>query len=154
MSAAMSDPDIVFACGPATLVDAVRQHCTNVRHHRFHRSPNIRLGIVFAQFIGFFQRNASRDIAVQGIVSRRLVCDQIGDDPPPYELWIDFSRIADQTNGKRLALLTKLNETMNDKAALIFVAHDLNPRGLSPKVHGFVQAQSWFQDLTPVTVEP
>ena len=43
---------------------------------------------------------------------------------------------------KRLALLTKLNETMNEEAALIFVAHDLNPRGLSPKVHGFVQAQS------------
>ncbi len=55
---------------------------------------------------------------------------------------------------KRLALLTKLNETMNEEAALIFVAHDLNPRGLSPKVHGFVQAQSWFQDLTPVSVDP
>jgi ABC-type transport system substrate-binding protein len=55
---------------------------------------------------------------------------------------------------KRLALLTKLNETMNGEAVLIFVAHDLNPRGLSPKVHGFVQAQSWFQDLTPVTVDP
>jgi peptide/nickel transport system substrate-binding protein len=55
---------------------------------------------------------------------------------------------------KRLSLLTKLNETMNEEAAMIFVAHDLNPRGLSPKVRGFVQAQSWFQDLTPVSVEP
>ena len=55
---------------------------------------------------------------------------------------------------KRLTLLTKLNETMNEEAALIFVAHDLNPRGLSPKVHGFVQAQSWFQDLTPVSIDP
>jgi peptide/nickel transport system substrate-binding protein len=55
---------------------------------------------------------------------------------------------------KRLALLTKLNEQMNEAAALIFVAHDLNPRALSPKVHGFVQAQSWFQDLTPVSVSP
>ena len=35
---------------------------------------------------------------------------------------------------KRLALLTKLNETMNEEAALIFVAHDLNPRAMSPKV--------------------
>jgi len=25
---------------------------------------------------------------------------------------------------------------------------------MSPKVEGFVQAQSWFQDLTPVTVSP
>jgi len=53
---------------------------------------------------------------------------------------------------KRLALLAKLNEQMNEDAALIFVVHDVNPRALSPKVHGFIQAQSWFQDLTPVTV--
>jgi ABC-type transport system substrate-binding protein len=55
---------------------------------------------------------------------------------------------------KRLALLTQLHEAMNEEAAMIFVAHDLNPRGLSPKIRGFVQAQSWFQDLTPVSVEP
>ena len=55
---------------------------------------------------------------------------------------------------KRLALLAKLNEQMNAEAALIFVAHDVNPRALSPKVKGFVQAQSWFQDLTPVSVTP
>lgn len=55
---------------------------------------------------------------------------------------------------KRLALLTKLNEEMNAEAALIFVVHDVNPRALSPKVHGFIPAQSWFQDLTPVSVSP
>jgi peptide/nickel transport system substrate-binding protein len=37
---------------------------------------------------------------------------------------------------------------------MIFVVHDLNPRALSPKVQGFVQAQSWFQDLTSVSVTP
>jgi len=55
---------------------------------------------------------------------------------------------------KRLALLTKLNEQMNEEAIMLYVVHDLNPRALSPKVHGFVQAQSWFQDLTPVSVAP
>ena len=55
---------------------------------------------------------------------------------------------------KRLKLLTRLNEMMNENAVMIFVAHDVNPRALSPKVHGFVQAQSWFQDLTPVSVSP
>jgi len=53
---------------------------------------------------------------------------------------------------KRLVLLTKLHEMMSEEAVLIFVAHDLNPRAMSPKVTGFVQAQSWFQDLTPVSV--
>ncbi len=55
---------------------------------------------------------------------------------------------------KRLALLKELHELEGREAVRIFVAHDLNPRALSPKLHGFVQAQSWFQDLTPVTVAP
>jgi ABC-type transport system substrate-binding protein len=55
---------------------------------------------------------------------------------------------------KRLALLTQLHELEGRDAVMIYVVHDLNPRALSPKVHGFVQAQSWFQDLTPVTVSP
>jgi ABC-type transport system substrate-binding protein len=55
---------------------------------------------------------------------------------------------------KRIGLLTKMHEFMSEEAALIFVAHDINPRAMSPKVKGFVQAQSWFQDLTPVSVAP
>jgi peptide/nickel transport system substrate-binding protein len=55
---------------------------------------------------------------------------------------------------KRQALLETLNERMNAQAVMIWVAHDVNPRALSPKLHGFVQAQSWFQDLTPITVDP
>ncbi len=54
--------------------------------------------------------------------------------------------------GKRNTLLERLNEKMNEDAVMIWVAHDVNPRALSPKLHGFVQAQSWFQDLTPITV--
>ena len=54
---------------------------------------------------------------------------------------------------KRLGLLTELHELEGRLAVMIFVVHDLNPRALSPKVEGFVQAQSWFQDLTPVSVE-
>ena len=61
---------------------------------------------------------------------------------------------ANSTRQNGCVLLTKLNEKINEDALLIFVAHDLNPRAMSPKVHGFVQAQSWFQDLTPVSVGP
>jgi len=55
---------------------------------------------------------------------------------------------------KRLALLKELNEFMNEQAVMIWVAHDINPRAMSPKVKGFVQAQNWFQDLTPITIAP
>jgi ABC-type transport system substrate-binding protein len=53
---------------------------------------------------------------------------------------------------KQDALLRTIHERIVDQALFLFAAHDLNPRGLSPKVHGFVQAQNWFQDLTPITV--
>jgi peptide/nickel transport system substrate-binding protein len=71
----------------------------------------------------------------------------------------DVERMIADINGefdatKRNALLARLNEKMNDDAVMIWVAHDVNPRALSPKLHGFVQAQSWFQDLTPITVSP
>ena len=55
---------------------------------------------------------------------------------------------------KRLTILEHMHEKMVEDAPFIWVVHDLNPRALSPKVKGFVQAQSWFQDLTPVTVVP
>lgn len=53
---------------------------------------------------------------------------------------------------KQNALLAKIHEKIVDEALFLFAAHDLNPRALSPKVTGFVQAQSWFQDLTPIVV--
>ena len=57
-------------------------------------------------------------------------------------------------DAKRMALLSALHEKMSEDALMIWVAHDLNPRALSPKLKGFVQAQSWFQDLTPIVVSP
>ena len=53
----------------------------------------------------------------------------------------------------RMEKLTKLHELMVEEATLLWVAHDVNPRALAPNLKGFVQAQSWFQDLTPIVVE-
>jgi peptide/nickel transport system substrate-binding protein len=53
---------------------------------------------------------------------------------------------------KRLQLLTELHEEEGRQAVMIFVVHDLNPRAMAPKVKGFIQAQSWFQDLTRVSL--
>jgi len=54
---------------------------------------------------------------------------------------------------ERDRLLAQAHEIIVEDAARVFIVHDLNPRAMSPKVKGFVQAQSWFQDLTPVWVE-
>ena len=55
---------------------------------------------------------------------------------------------------ERDRMITRVNEIMTEDAAMIFVTHDLNPRALSPRLSGFVQAQSWYQDLTPIVVRP
>ena len=49
-------------------------------------------------------------------------------------------------------ILARLHAYIVDQAMWIWVVHDLNPRAMSPKVKGFVQAQAWVQDLTPVYV--
>jgi ABC-type transport system substrate-binding protein len=54
---------------------------------------------------------------------------------------------------ERDALLTRINEIGVEDAMELYIVHDLNPRALAPYVKGFVQAQSWFQDLTPITIE-
>jgi ABC-type transport system substrate-binding protein len=55
--------------------------------------------------------------------------------------------------GARDAALGQLHELLMDDAPWIFVVHDLNPRAMSPKVKGFVPAQSWFVELTLPWVE-
>jgi ABC-type transport system substrate-binding protein len=54
---------------------------------------------------------------------------------------------------KQNQILAHVHEILVEDAPRVYIVHDLNPRALSPKVKGFVQAQSWYQDLTPVWVE-
>ncbi|MDN3567552.1 ABC transporter substrate-binding protein [Paeniroseomonas aquatica] len=50
-------------------------------------------------------------------------------------------------------VLAALHARIVDQAMWLWVVHDVNPRGLARRVKGFVQAQSWYQDLTPITLE-
>ena len=49
-------------------------------------------------------------------------------------------------------LLAELHAAVVDQAMWAYIVHDLNPRAMSPRVKGFVQAQSWQQDLTSVDI--
>jgi ABC-type transport system substrate-binding protein len=82
--------------------------------------------------------------------------------PPGGYNWGDFSdpvtdEIAARAKvefdpAKQDAELAELHTRIVDQAMWIWVVHDLNPRALGPKVKGYVEAQSWYQDLTPVSV--
>ncbi|WP_342235670.1 ABC transporter substrate-binding protein [Inquilinus sp. OTU3971] len=51
-------------------------------------------------------------------------------------------------------VLQKIHEKYVNDALFLMVAHDVNARAMSGKVRGFVQAQNWFQDFSPITMEP
>jgi peptide/nickel transport system substrate-binding protein len=48
--------------------------------------------------------------------------------------------------------LAELHAASVDDAAFLYVAHDVAPRAMSPKVKGFVQPKSWFVDFSPVSM--
>ena len=45
------------------------------------------------------------------------------------------------------------HERMVDDPPWLYIVHDLNPRAMSKRVHGFVPVQSWFVDLTQISLE-
>lgn len=51
------------------------------------------------------------------------------------------------------ALLAKVHEKLVDDAPWVWIVHDRNPRAFSSAVSGYTPAQSWFTDLTTITVK-
>ena len=54
----------------------------------------------------------------------------------------------------RDAALAELHAASVDDAAFLYVAHDVAPRAMSPKIKGFVQPKSWFVDFSPISMTP
>lgn len=48
------------------------------------------------------------------------------------------------------AAIRAAHERFVNEAMFLFVAHDVAPRAMSPRIKGFVQPQNWYVDLTPV----
>jgi peptide/nickel transport system substrate-binding protein len=48
--------------------------------------------------------------------------------------------------------LAALHERSVDEAAFLWIAHDVGPRALSPKIRNFVQPKSWFVDFSTMTI--
>ena len=69
----------------------------------------------------------------------------------------EFERVIAGTPPRKLvAALTayrKAHERLVDNPPWLYIVHDLNPRAMSSKVKGFVSPQSWFVDLTLVSVQ-
>jgi ABC-type transport system substrate-binding protein len=77
-----------------------------------------------------------------------------------FEQWKDdafedaLKTLAESTDPKSIAAATaKAHERLVDNPPWLYIVHDLNPRAMSGKVKGYVPPQSWFLDMTQVSVE-
>jgi peptide/nickel transport system substrate-binding protein len=53
----------------------------------------------------------------------------------------------------RDAALAKLHARIVEEAPFVWIAHDVGPRAMSPKVKGVVQPRSWFIDIATMSVD-
>jgi len=53
----------------------------------------------------------------------------------------------------RDAALAKLHARIVDDAPFVWIAHDVGPRAMSPKVKNVVQPKSWFIDIATMTMD-
>ncbi len=53
----------------------------------------------------------------------------------------------------RDAALAKLHARIVEEAPFVWIAHDVGPRAMSPKVKNVVQPRSWFIDIATMTME-
>ena len=53
----------------------------------------------------------------------------------------------------RDAALAKLHARIVEEAPFVWIAHDVGPRAMSPKVKGVVQPRSWFIDIAPMSID-
>ncbi|CAB3634586.1 ABC transporter substrate-binding protein [Achromobacter marplatensis] len=57
------------------------------------------------------------------------------------------------TPTERDAALAKLHARVVEEAPFVWIAHDVGPRAMSPKVKGVVQPKSWFIDIATMSMD-
>jgi peptide/nickel transport system substrate-binding protein len=59
---------------------------------------------------------------------------------------------ASTDKAEQTKMLADAHGIIVDEAPWLFIVHDLNPRAMAANVQGFKPAQSWFVDLTQITM--
>jgi peptide/nickel transport system substrate-binding protein len=85
-------------------------------------------------------------------------------NPPASNNWgffnsDEFDRLAATARATfdekgRDAALAALHKRIVEEAPFLWVAHDVGPRAMSPRVSGVVQPRSWFIDIAPMDIRP
>jgi len=109
---------------------------------------------------GAMALNVSSPSSDVGVMARYFSSANWSPNGFNFEQWKDdefdeaLKTIAEATDPKVISVAyRKANERLVDNPPWLYIVHDLNPRAMSPKVKGFVSPQSWFVDLSLVSLQ-
>jgi ABC-type transport system substrate-binding protein len=109
---------------------------------------------------GAMALNISSPSSDIGVMARYFAAANFSPNGFNFEQWKDdefedaLKAAAEATEPKAIsAAYRKAHERLVDNPPWLYIVHDLNPRAMSPKVKGFVSPQSWFVDLTLVSMQ-
>jgi ABC-type transport system substrate-binding protein len=104
--------------------------------------------------------NISSPSSDVGIMARYFAASNFSPNGFNFEQWKDddfedaLKTLAEATDPKVISTAyRKAHERLVDNPPWLYIVHDLNPRAMSSKVKGFVSPQSWFVDLTLVSMQ-
>jgi peptide/nickel transport system substrate-binding protein len=104
--------------------------------------------------------NVSSPSSDVGIMARYFSSANFSPNGFNFEQWKDddfdaaLTTLAEASDPAVIsAALRKAHERLVDNPPWLFIVHDLNPRAMTSKVKGFVSPQSWFIDLTLVSMQ-
>src|SRR5215831_7312708 len=108
---------------------------------------------------GAMALNSSSPSSDAGVMARYFSSANFSPNGFNFEQWKDekfdaaLAALATATDPAAVeAAYRTANERLVDNPPWLFIVHDLNPRAMSKRVQGFVSAQSWFADLTLVSM--
>ncbi|WP_133774687.1 ABC transporter substrate-binding protein [Enterovirga rhinocerotis] len=104
--------------------------------------------------------NVSSPSSDIGVMARYFAKSSFSPNGFNFPQWADdqfeasLKTLAEATDPKEITAATKaVHERLVDNPPWLYIVHDLNPRAMSGKVKGFVSPQSWFVDLTTVSLQ-
>ncbi len=103
--------------------------------------------------------NVSSPSSDVGMMARYFSSANFSPNGFNFEQWKDdqfdaaLTALSEATDGATIEAASRAaHQRLVDNPPWLYIVHDLNPRAMSKKVHDFVSAQSWFVDLTLVSV--
>jgi ABC-type transport system substrate-binding protein len=112
------------------------------------------------QLHGTMALNVSSPSSDVGVMARYFSSANFSPNGFNFEQWKDdafdaaLATLAEASDEATMEAAYKTaHERLVDNPPWLFIVHDLNPRAMSKKIKGFVSAQSWFLDLTLVSMQ-